>query len=79
MLRADERRAVYALIGAAEGVRSKSCDKLQRTRIRDMQDALTSAMSAYHNEACVGANARLDCLTTAVRALAGALRDRMAT
>lgn len=74
MLTRQELRAAWDLC-CTPGPRS--------ARTQRVGDALRAALRAYDHELGLGerglSEPRLDCLTTAVRALAGALRDRMAT
>ena len=78
MLTADELRDLGALIerGKAGGGHDGyfTCEKFRCER---MACVLSDARWLYVEAAREGK--RLDCLTTAVRALAGALRERMAT
>lgn len=73
MLTADELTQVEAAL--AEADRRRRCDYPDAHRDA-IAAALYSACCAYRG--ATARSARLDCLTTAVRALAGALRDRLA-
>ena len=77
MLTKEERLDAYKLVARAECVGPAEADALCRARIWDAWRALEMALRAYGNEACLGTNARLDCLTTMVRAGVGALRERL--
>ena len=78
MLSDDEQRDLRALIkrGAVGGGHNGRVS-LDAWRCQRLASVLSDALWLYIEAAREGA--RLDCLTTAVRALAGALRDRMAT
>jgi hypothetical protein len=67
MLSDDELRAAWAMMWAP-GPRP--------ARAQRVENALRATLRAYDHEAALP-EPRLDCLTTAVRALAGALRERM--
>lgn len=77
MLTADEVRDARALALRAADAAGELSHGDARRRITGPLGLLHDAMEEYDAEA-KRPDPRLDCLTTAVRALAGALRDRMA-
>lgn len=71
MLTADELRDARDALKRANGLIGA-----ERHRVKALAMTLLSALDAYDYEARFR-QPRLDCITTAVRALTGALRDRL--